>query len=178
MTRNELIALVRKLIADEQAAGFTAGGSLEQPEGTQELLNYLDRAVAEYSGREASRDNPRFLSSFVPVKGDKVPDDFLFFAGAVPISVDGGIVDFYGPASTLPARYFARLPYISAFKERDELPHRQDDLMTVAALAAIYALNKQEYNVSQDLALLGMGPAGGGAPVAVSGEQNTERGAS
>ena len=134
--------------------------------------------MAEYSGREASRGNPRFLSSFVPVKGDKVPDDFLFFAGAVPISVDGGIVDFYGPASTLPARYFARLPYISAFKERDELPHRQDDLMTVAALAAIYALNKQEYNVSQDLALLGMGPAGGGAPVAVSGEQGAERGAS
>ena len=45
MTRKEMLAMVRKLIADEQATGFTEGGNLEEPEGTQELENYLNRAV-------------------------------------------------------------------------------------------------------------------------------------
>jgi len=178
MKRNDLIALVRRLIADEQAAGFTAGGSLEQPEGTQELLNYLDRAVVAYSMKKIEERDVRFLRGFVPVNGGRLPDDFIIFAGAVPISTTGGIVSFYGPPLALPVRYFARLPYASAFGEGEEVPYRHDDMMAVAALAAVYALNKQEYNVSQDLALLGMGPAGGGAPVAVSGEQGAERGAS
>ena len=59
MTRKELLALVRKLIADEQATGYTEGGNLEQPEGTQELLNYLDRAVGVHSERRASAGDVR-----------------------------------------------------------------------------------------------------------------------
>ena len=55
MTRKEILAMVRKLIADEQATGFTEGGNLEEPEGTQELENYLNRAVDEYSKRQADR---------------------------------------------------------------------------------------------------------------------------
>lgn len=173
MTRKDLIALVRRLIADEQATGFSSGGSMEQPEGTQELLNYLDRSVVEYSRRRSDERDPRFLRDFIPVDGRKVPDDFLFFAGSVPASVVGGVVRVYGPPLALPARYFARLPYISAYEEQDELPHRHDDMMQIAALAAVYALNKQEYNVTQDMALLGMTVAGGGLD-AVQGKQDAE----
>lgn len=168
MTRKELLALVRRLIADEQATGYTEGGNLEQPEGTQELLNYLDRAVGVHSERRASAGDVRFIRTMVPALGAKVPGDFLSFAGAVPISVNGGVMSFYGPASTLPVRYFARLPYVSMFGENDTLPYRHDDELTIAALAAIYALNKHEFNVFQDLMLLGMG---GGAQSAVPEQQ-------
>ena len=48
MTKLEILSLVRKFISDEQATGFTEGGNLEEPEGTNELLSYLDRAVDEY----------------------------------------------------------------------------------------------------------------------------------
>ena len=123
MTQKGLVALLRRLIADEQATGFSSGGSMEQPEGTQELLNYLDRAVVEYSRRRSGERDPRFLRDFIPVNGEKVPDDFLFFAGSVPVPVVGGVVRVYGPPLALPARYFARLPYISAYGEQDELPH-------------------------------------------------------
>lgn len=173
MTQKGLVALLRRLIADEQATGFSSGGSMEQPEGTQELLNYLDRAVVEYSRRRSGERDPRFLRDFIPVNGEKVPDDFLFFAGSVPVPVVGGVVRVYGPPLALPARYFARLPYISAYGEQDELPHRHDDVMQIAALAAVYALNKQEYNVTQDMALLGMTVAGG-SPDVVQGKQDAE----
>lgn len=160
MKRKEILALVRKLIADEQATGFTespTGNNLEEPEGTEELLNYLDRAVDTYSRRQAAAGDIRFIRSMTVTKGQSVPDDFLFFAGAVPVSVDGGVMDFYGPPTTLPVRYFARLPYVTSCNETQELPYLHDQGMILAALAAIYALNKHEFSVSQDLMLLGMG---------------------
>jgi hypothetical protein len=157
MTRKELLALVRKLIADEQATGYTEGGNLEAPEGEQELLNYLDRAVDEYSRRRAEAMDIRFIKTVVPTLGARLPDDFIRFAGAVPISTDGGVMNFYGGLSTLPVRYFARLPYVTMFGETARLPYLHGEEMTLAALAAIYALNKHEFNVSQDLMLLGMG---------------------
>ena len=157
MTQKQLLALVRKLISDEQATGFTEGGNLEEPEGTQELLNYLDRAVDEYSKRQALLKDLRLVKRMSAVNGVKVPEDFLSFAGAIPVSVDNGIMSFYGENNSLPVRYFARLPYVTSYSEDEEMPFEPDQRITIAALAAIYALNKHEFNVSQDLMLLGMG---------------------
>ena len=162
MTQKQIIALVRKLIADEQATGFTEGGNLEEPEGTQELINYLDRAVDAYSKRQAAAKDIRFIKRATITNGGKLPGDFITFCGAVPVNVDGGITTFYGEASTLPIRYFARLPYVSSYSENQNLPYEHEHEMTIAALAAIYALNKHEYEVSQDLYLLGMGGLSGG----------------
>ena len=164
MTQKQILALVRKLIADEQATGFTEGGNLEEPEGTQELINYLDRAVDAYSKRQAAVKDINFMKKATIRNGGKLPDDFIAFCGAVPVNVDGGTTTFYGETSTLPIRYFARLPYVSSYGENDELPYEHDDEITIAALAAIYALNKHEYEISQDLYLLGMGGGLGNAP--------------
>lgn len=164
MTQSQMIALVRKLIADEQATGFTEGGNLEEPEGTQELINYLDRACDALSQRLAGARDLRLLKRMTVANGAKLPDDFLFFAGNVPVSVENGLMNFYGEATTLPIRYFARLPYVSAYPTGN-LPYQHNDEIVIAALAATYALNKHEFNVSQDLMLLGMG----GAANAVAG---------
>ena len=86
-----------------------------------------------------------------------VPKDFLEFCGAVPLNVSGGTISYYGETSTLPVRYFARLPYVSNFGENSELPYQTDQAIAIAALGAIYALNKHEFNISQDLLLLGLG---------------------
>lgn len=159
MTQKQLIALVRKLINDEQATGFTEGGNLEEPEGTQELINYLDRAVDTFSKRQAGAKDIRFMKRAAITNGGNLPSDFISFCGAVPVNVDGGRTTFYGEASTLPIRYFARLPYVSSYTENQTLPYEHEYEMTIAALAAIYALNKHEYEVSTDLYLLGMGGA-------------------
>ena len=151
MTQKQILALVRKLINDEQATGFTEGGNLEEPEGTQELLNYLDRAVDEYS------KHIEYIKRMTVVNGAELPDDFLDFCGAVPINLEGRTMYYYGEASTLPVRYFARLPYVTSYGENVNLPYSHDEEMKIAALAAIYALNKQEFNVAQDVSLLGIG---------------------
>ena len=156
-TQKEMLAMVRKLIADEQATGFTEGGNLEEPEGTQELLNYLDRAVDEYSKRQYSAGDVRLLKGITITNGMSVPDDFLGFAGVIPVKIKNNIMNWKYTEYNGEVGYFARLPYVSAYSENATLPYDKEQYISITALAAIYALNKHEYNVSQDLALLGMG---------------------
>lgn len=162
MTQKEMLALVRKLIADEQATGFTEGGNLEEPEGTQELLNYLDRAVDEYSKRQAVGGDLNLVKRMTVTNGMALPDDFISFCGVVPLIIEGNRVTFHDGVSSLPVRYFSRLPYVTGYAETAQLPYSKEQYITISALAAIYALNKHEYDVSQDLTLLGMGGAQGG----------------
>ena len=159
MTKKQIIALVRRIINDEQASGFTEGGNLEEPEGTQELINYLDRAVDEYSKRQAGAGDVRLLKELALVSGANLPlpSDFLAIAGAVPLMINNGVMNFYGENVNVPVKYFARLPYVSGYSDDDDLPYENDQAVFIAALAAIHALNKHEFNVSQDLALLGIG---------------------
>ena len=156
-TQKEMLAMVRKLIADEQATGFTEGGNLEEPEGTQELLNYLDRAVDEYSKRQAAKLDLRLVKHMQITDGMSLPDDFIAFCGVVPYTVEGRTVYAFGSPASLPVRYFARLSYVSGFDETSTLPYDKEQYITLTAMAAIYALNKHEYDVSQHLLLLGMG---------------------
>ena len=170
MTPNQMLAMVRKLINDEQATGFTEGGNLEEPEGTQELLNYLDRAVDEYSKRQAIAQDMRLLKTMTVSGGSSLPKDYLALCGVVPITINGKTITFYGDEDVMPVRYFARLPYVtSVITNMDtgagmntNIAYERDQEVTLCALAAIYALNKHEYNVSQHLMLLGYGQAAGG----------------
>lgn len=157
MTQKQMLAMVRKLIADEQATGFTEGGNLEEPEGTQELLNYLDRAVDEYSRRQYAAGDVRLMKSINITNGKAVPDDFLGFAGCVPVRIKDNVFTWFSTEYNCDVSYFARLPYVTSFSETEALPYDTDQYIVLTALAAIYALNKHEYNVSQDLMLLGMG---------------------
>ena len=156
MTKLEILKYVRRFISDEQATGYTDTANLEQPDGKDELINYLDRAVETYSVRQAAARDMRLVKSLSVTNGMAIPTDFLGFAGLVPISTADNAFRFYGHTSTLAIKYFARLPYVSSFSDSDTLPYQHDQELTIAALAAIYALNKHEYEVSQDLYLLSM----------------------
>ena len=163
MTRAEMISLVRRHISDEQATGFTEEGNLEEPGGVVELLDFLDRAVDTYSKRRADAGDITLLKRISVSNMTKLPDDFIKFAGNVPLEVVIDHVEFYGRSESVPVKYFARLPYVTAYEDDEDLPYAHDQAMSIAALAAIYALNKHEFNVSQDLTLLAMGgPEGGG----------------
>ena len=165
MTPKSMVAMVRSLINDEQATGFTdvTGSTLEAPDGTTELLNYLDRAVDEYSKRQAAAGDLRLLKTMTVSGTINLPTDYLMICGSAPVNVSGGQVTYYGDETVMPVRYFARLPYVSTYGENAALPYQRDQEITICAMAAIYALNKHEYNVSQDLMLLGYGASNNGS---------------
>ena len=165
MTPNQMVAMVRKMISDEQATGYTTGGTLGQPEGTQELLTYLDRAVEEYSKRQAAAGDMRLLKSMTVRASAPVPNDFIALCGAVPVNVSSKVLTYYGDENVMPMRYFARLPYVTSVITNmttgagmnTNIAYERDQEITICAIAAIYALNKHEFTVSQDLMLLGYG---------------------
>ena len=162
MTRKQILAMVRKLIADEQSTGYTEGGNLEEPEGTQELENYLNRAVDEYSKRQATNKDIRLMKEAEITDGGDLPEDYLTFCGAMPVKVIGKKVKFYiRSAAPMAIRYLARLPYVTDYGENDELPYEEDQTISISALAAIYALNKHDQNISQHLMLMGYGVSNG-----------------
>ena len=79
------------------------------------------------------------------------------------MNIVGGTITYYGDENVMPVRYFARLPYVTSYSLSSNLPYKRDQEMSICALAAIYALNKHEFNVSQDLMLLGYGGGAGNA---------------
>lgn len=162
MTPNQMLGMLRRYISDEQATGYTEGGNLEQPEGTQELLSYLDRAVYEYSRRQAVSQDLRLVKTMRVGRGVTLPDDFISLCGSVPVSISGKAVAYYGEGAEMPVKYFARLPYVRDYGMDAEVPYEPDQSTAIISLAAVYALNKQEYNVSQDLMLLGYGGVSNG----------------
>ena len=157
-TPNQMLAMVRKLIADEQGVGFSKdAGTADNPQGTQELQNYLNRAVNEYSKRQAASKDVRLMKEADVTDGSTLPEDYISFCGGMPVKVLGRTVKFYIPAQSISVRYFARLPYVNSVGDGEELPYEEDQAIAICALAAIYALNKHEYDISRHLLLLGYG---------------------
>ena len=156
MTKSEMIEMLRRLISDEQGTDYTES-NLEEPELSKELEVYLDRAVDEYSKRQALSGDIRLVKKMTVSNGTKLPLDFISFCGQVPITFEANVMNYYGEATNFKVRYFARLPYVSSYGDKATLPYENDQANTIMALAAIYFLNKHEFNVSQDLMLLGYG---------------------
>ena len=90
--------------------------------------------------------------------GGNLPEDYLRFCGAMPVKVIVKKVKFYVPStSPMAIRYLSRLDYVTDYGENDTLPYETDQQIAISALAAIYALNKQELPISQHLMLMGYG---------------------
>ena len=157
MTQNELIAYLRRMISDEQATGFIENDTLEYPDGTDELILYLDRAVHDYSFKLAEGKSTKLIKRMNVVEGADLPGDFLMFCGSVPINIEGNKISYYGEGEITPVKYFARLPLVSAYAGADELPYTNEECINIATRASVYARNKHDYDVSQDLRLLNNG---------------------
>jgi hypothetical protein len=163
VTLQEAVRLLRKLISDEDATGFVAASVLEMPEATDELINYLDRATRDYCSTRAAKKDIRLVKKVSLSDGQSLPEDYIAFCGMVPLSVSEGRVQFYGPFQSREARYFRRYRLPSTLGLSDELDGDAPDQRTIVGLAAAFALNKHEFDVSQDLKLLLIGEADGGS---------------
>jgi hypothetical protein len=133
-----MLEMLRAQLSDDQRVGW--------PDDA-ELYAYLDRAADALSERLVKAKDPTRLKA-VRIDGPMaLPADFISFAGNVPASITGRQCEPYG--GPVDARYWSRLPYPS---QGGEYPRDQE--LAVIDLARIYALNRNEYDVSQDVALL------------------------
>ena len=132
-----MLETLRKQLSDEMRVGW--------PDDA-ELTAYLDRAADTLTGRLVKAKDPTLLKVFYVESAADLPDDFIAFAGKAPVSVTGRRCESYdGVART---KYWSRLPYPS---EGGTYTHEREAV--IIDLARIYALNRNEYDVTQDMAL-------------------------
>ena len=144
MTRAEMIAKLRILLSDAQAVGF--------PDDA-ELLDYLDRATVYYSEQMIAVKDPSMLKKMDVVGCLGLPNDFVALAGQHPVQITGRHMDYYGD---VPYRvvYWANLVLPSSLAlESDVVPHTSAQDVIILELARVFALNRNEYDLTQDLKL-------------------------
>lgn len=150
MTRSDLMRLLRHHLSDEQNVGW---------QSETELFAFLDRAADFVSDTLISMRDPRLISR-VMITGTAVglPPGFVKFVGKVPVAIKGNLLEPY-PGIGGEFAYWARVPHPSSFGPDDTLPYDRDIALVIADVARLFAQNKNEFDISQDLSLLNLGVA-------------------
>lgn len=142
MTRQDMLILLRIHLSDEQAVGWPID---------LELVAFLDMAANTLSEQLIAAKDPIMLSK-VASTASKLPADFVSFQGNVPVSIVGSAMEYYGERPT-DLLYWARFPLPSSFKPGDNLPYTSEACSLIIDIARTYALNKNEYDISQDIGM-------------------------
>ena len=144
MTKTEMLTKLRILLSDAQEVGY--------PEDS-ELLDYLDRATVYYSEQMIAVKDPSMLKKMDVVGCLDLPNDFVALAGQHPVQITGRHMDYYGD---IPYRvtYWANLVLPSSLAlDSDVVPHTSAQDAMILELARVFALNRNEYDLTQDLTL-------------------------
>ncbi len=142
MTRDEMVFLLRQHLSDEQAVGWP---------NDSELVAFLDRAADYLSEKLVADRDPGMMKRLAISGPTPLPDDFVSFVGNVPVRIVGreceGTID--------EALYWSRLSYPSKIAGDKTLPFTREQALLVVGLAVVFAQNKNEFDVSQDMTLIG-----------------------
>lgn len=143
MTQTEMITRLRVLLCDEQSVGFSQDS---------ELLDYLDRATVYYSEQMIAAKDPSMLKRMETVGCCDLPADFVSLAGQHPVQITGRHMDYYGD---VPYRvtYWANLPLPSSYAANEAVGHTAAQDAVILEMARVFALNRNEYDLAQDLEL-------------------------
>lgn len=144
MTRSEMLTKLRVSLSDEQKVGFPSD---------DELLGYLDKATIYYSEQLIATKDPSMLKKMPVVGCMELPDDFVALAGLHPVEVTGRHMDYYGeePYQII---YYATMSLPSSFGVDEEITHPLGADTIILDLGRTFALNRNEYDLSQDLKLV------------------------
>lgn len=145
-----------------------AGHDISEEYQTAECLEFLNTAIGEVSGLLIAASSPTMVHEAMIHDGESLPARYVRSAGQYPIRVTGGQISFLFPsADAIRFRYFATPPLL--MDDSGEIPLPHDSLADYAVkVAVLLALNRDEYDISQDKALYDelrqiiMGAAGNG----------------
>lgn len=155
MLVSELITRIRQRIND------TTSVVDDREFSDTELLGYVNDAFTFLGGFLIARKEPEMITSASVADTGAVPSNFHSFVGEVPAWVEGALFHTYGGAVTL--RYYVTPALASSVGST--VPFMDSRSAVLVQLASIYALNRLEYNVDMDKALMEacLSMTGGGA---------------
>lgn len=121
---------------------------LEYPD--EELIGYLNDAISYWSSCSISNKDKLHVKTLIVNPFVDVPDDFAKFAGTFPVYiVEKRIISTEGNSVT--CKYYAFDDHISTIE--DDLRFDKPEISILLQLTAIYALNRNQFDVSTDTSL-------------------------
>lgn len=119
-----------------------------------ELLRFLNTGIADVAARAIAANGTDFVRTVQVADGDVLPEGFVRTAGLFPVRMEAGRVCLPPDTATMQVRCFFLPPAVSLADER--LPLRGEHLQELAVRSAvILVLNEHEFDVTQDVSLLG-----------------------
>ncbi len=131
-----------------------AGHDISDEYSTEDCIGFLNTAVQEICHQLIAGKSPQMVKEITLHDSESLPTDYIVSCGNYPIKTTGQTVAFVDPSiDALRFRYFATKPQI--VDVTGDMPFTHEALNDIAVrLATILALNQNEYDVSQDKALL------------------------
>lgn len=141
---------VEKAIAKLKATGH----DISDEYSTDDCIGFLNTAVQEICHQLATGKSPQMVKEITLHDSESLPVDYIISCGNYPIKTTGQTVTFVDPSvDTLRFRYFATKPQI--MDATGDMPFVHEVLNDITVrLATLFALKQNEYDVSQDKALL------------------------
>lgn len=135
---NDLVARVRILINDQNKLEYS----------DPELIGYINDAIGYLSTYLISAKDPEMVSEINVAEGGIVPTNFCSFSGSYPVYIVDNTFKLYDPTTPFTARYFASKQTTNT--RNSTFPFKDIYIPVVIRLASIYALNRNEFNITQD----------------------------
>lgn len=131
-----------------------AGHDISDEYSTDDCIGFLNTAVQEICHQLIAGKSPQMVKEITIHDSESLPSDYVSSCGNYPVKVTGQMVTFTDTdIDSLRFRYFATKPQI--VDATGDMPFTHEVLNDITVrLSTILALNQNEYDITQDKALL------------------------
>lgn len=120
---------------------------------TERCLEFINTATQQIGSLLVANNYPNIVREIALHNGESIPRNYAKACGTYPICITDNRVEFLDDEEEIHVRYFSLPEQIQTTSE--ELPFGSDAINEVVVKTAIIlALNENEYDVSQDTAIL------------------------
>jgi len=117
-----------------------------------ELISYLNTAIDYLNGYLIGLKKPEMIQEISIADGTPVPIDWDTFAGQYPAYIIQDTLKLFEGHERVTVRYFSLMPHVTTVSDVVLFKMRYKSILV--HIVAMYALNRNEYDISQDKELL------------------------
>ena len=130
-----------------------AGHDISDEYSTDECIGFLNTSIQEIANLLIAGKSPQMVKQVTIHNLESLPAGYVVSAGSYPIRITGQTITFLNDDTEIRFRYFAAPDQI--LDVTGTLPFVHDAINDVVVRAAVLiALNENEYDISQDKALV------------------------
>lgn len=131
----------------------SAGHDISQDLDDYRCLEFLNTSLQQVSSLLIAAQYPALVKEMVVHNGDELPKNYMKSAGLYPLRMTNGKAEIIDGSESVRFRYWAT-PEMMALDDK-ELPYSHDAVNEVVVRGAIIlAINEDEYDITQDTALI------------------------